>query len=65
MICQIQEKPEGSSVNIQQPVTISWEDPAVPDQDTGWNFTYKPDPILDAIHPNVTVPRLEKNHVNY
>ena len=53
----MQSKPEDVLVNTEQQVNVSWEDPAVPDQITQQVFTYKPDPVIEDIHPNVTIPR--------
>ena len=61
MVCQVQSKPEWVSLNVQQAVTISWDDIVVPHQGTGQFFTYKPDPIIDDIHPRVTIRRYEIN----
>ena len=59
MVCQVQSRPEVASVNTQQRVAISWSDPAVPDQETGFYFTYKPDPVVADIHPTVTIRRYQ------
>ena len=61
VVCQVQSKPEWVSLNIQQAVTISWDDTVIPDQETGQYFTYKPDPIINEIHPRVAIPRYEVN----
>ena len=59
MVCQVQSRPEGVPVNIRQRVAISWSDPALSDQETGFYFTYKPDPVLADIHPTVTILRYQ------
>ena len=59
MICQVQSKPELVSLNIQQAVTMSWDDADIPEQETGQFFTYKPDPIINDVHPHVTIHRYE------
>ena len=61
MVCQVQSKPESVSLNIQQALTISWDDTVIPYQETGQFFTYKPDPIINDIHPRVTIRRYEIN----
>ena len=35
-------------------------DLAIPDKDTEFTFTYKPDPEINSIHPDVTIARYVK-----
>ena len=61
VVCQVQPKPESVSLNVQQVVSITWVDTLFPHQETGQFFTFKPDPIINDIHPRVTIRRYEMN----
>ena len=65
VVCHLQSKPQGETVNTKLPVIISWEDPVVSDQDSGQFFTYKPDPVIADIHPYVTIRRYEINFSSF
>ena len=65
VVCHLQSKPPGESVDTKLPVIISWEDPTVPDQDSGQFFIYKPDPAIADIHPNITIRRYEMNFATF
>ena len=57
MVCQVEPKPQDVSVDTEQPVILKWNDPDLDNLDTGFSFTYKTDPDIQDIHPNVTIPR--------
>ena len=63
MVCQVEPKPEDVPVEKEQSVTLKWDDPDAEDLDTGFSFTYKPDPDVNNINPNVTIPRY--NIINF
>ena len=44
-----------SVVDKPQRVNISWENEDIEDRITEYTFTYKPDPAISNIYPNVTV----------
>ena len=45
------------ALNLPQTVTISWTPDAMDDFKTDLTFTYKPDPVIEEIHPNITIVR--------
>ena len=57
MVCRVEPKLEDVSVDTEQSVILKWDDPDLDDLDTGFSFTYKPDPTIQDIHPNITIPR--------
>ena len=44
-----------SRIDQPQTVTISWQDQETSDKITDLTFTYKPDPEIFDIYPNVTI----------
>ena len=44
-------------INMPQTINISWRLDIIDDLKTDLKFTYKPDPVIEAIHPNITVVR--------
>ena len=44
-------------LDSEQPVKIVWLEANITDKVTGFTFTYKPDPRINGIHPDVTIPR--------
>ena len=44
-------------LDTDQPVKIVWLEANMPDEVTRFTFTYKPDPQVKSIHPDVTIPR--------
>ena len=44
-------------LNLPQTVTTSWKSDVIDDLNTDLKFTYKPDPTIETIHPNITVTR--------
>ena len=44
-------------LNVPQTVTISWTSDGMDDLETDLGFTYKPDPVIEEIHPNITIVR--------
>ena len=44
-------------LNVPQTVTISRTSDVIDDLETDLEFTYKPDPVIEEIHPNITIVR--------
>ena len=44
-------------LDTEQPVKIVWMEANMPEEVTRFSFTYKPDPLVKSIHPDVTIPR--------
>ena len=44
-------------LDSEQPVKIVWLEANMTDEVTRFTFTYKADPRLKSIHPDVTIPR--------
>ena len=57
VICLTEPLPDLSMLNVPQIVTISWTSDGMDDFKTDLAFTYKPDPVIDNIHPNITIVR--------
>ena len=53
--CQIEPLTDDSMVDKPQTVTISWENEDIADAVTEFMFTYKPDPDILSIYPNITI----------
>ena len=56
-MCQAKPLTDDVKLENPQPVKISWVDEGIPDKDTGFTFTYKPDPVIDNARPDVTITR--------
>ena len=56
MICQT-EPLEYSTLNEPREIWITWTEGGLPAYRTGFDFTYKPDPIIQGINPNITILR--------
>ena len=56
-MCEVEGIKNESLVNTAQPVRIIWNDPDVPDENTGHHYTFKPDPTIDRVHPNINIAR--------
>ncbi len=56
VVCQTSA---GTLNNLEQVsnIMVSWIYSNLPDRDTGFDFTYKPDPLIESIHPQLTVLR--------
>ena len=65
LICQVQPLPNGTEVNTAQRIKISWADTDVQHLITDSTFTYKPDPKIKGIHPNIAIARYESKWTIY
>ena len=56
-VCVTQPLADEFPLNTKQPVKIVWVEANMTDEKTRFTFTYKPDPRINSIHPDVTIPR--------
>ena len=56
-VCVTQSPGDEFPLNTEQPVKMIWLEVNMPDEMTRFTFTYKPDPRVESIHPDVTIPR--------
>ena len=57
VICPTEPLLDLNMLNVPQTVTISWTSDGMDDLETDLAFTYKPDPVIEEIHPNITIVR--------
>ena len=55
VVCLTDPLHDESLLNVSLPVVISWNNTEVPDKETGFSFTYGPDPVITDITPNKTI----------
>ena len=58
-VCVTQLLAHEFPLDTDQQVGIVFLDANLPDEDTGFTFTYKPDPLVKSIHPEVTILRYD------
>ena len=57
MTCRSASFEEPFLINKPQPVYVSWVSGALPDEFTGFGFTYRPNPSIESIDPDFTIIR--------
>ena len=57
IVCQTEPLVDNFYLYKPQRVVVSWIDPGIPDEDTGFSFTYRPNPVIHSVTPTVTIPR--------
>ena len=58
-VCVMQPLAHEFPLGTDQKVKIVFLDANMPDEETGFTFTYKPDPLVKSIHPEVTILRYD------
>ena len=56
-VCVTQPLLDEFPLDTEQPVKIAWLEANMPDEVIRFTFTYKPDPQVNSIHPDVTILR--------
>ena len=56
-VCVTQSLAGEFPLNTEQPIKIVFLDANMTDEETKFTFTYKPDPVVKSIHPDVTILR--------
>ena len=56
VVCVAPPLVNAAMVGVPQSVSIVWRDPGVPNQYTGYSFTYKPNPTVHGVDNNFTFP---------
>ena len=55
IVCQTEPLTDDSKIDQSQTVSVFWVTGNISDAVTNFTFTYKPDPEIFSVYPNVTI----------